>query len=165
VNYIGTAISAPYAPANFAASPVLPASLPIQAGDLIGIQTTSGNGLDSVGAATPVVGARAIAWALPALSSTAPDPADPLVDDLEMAVRATIRFCAVPDLKGKKLTKAIAALAAADCKLGAVKQPKGKRKRKKAKFVVRQSSPAGTSISDTAPIELKMGKKPKKKKK
>src|ERR1044072_3187944 len=61
VNYIGTGFSAPYAPGNFAASLVLPTSLPIQAGDLIGIQTTSGNGLDSVGASTPVLGARAIA--------------------------------------------------------------------------------------------------------
>ncbi len=50
----------------------------------------------------------------------------------------------------------------ADCTLGTVKRPKSKAKRKKARFVRSQSIAAGSSISDTAPVDLKLGKKPGK---
>lgn len=163
-SYIGTGKSADYTPASFEASPVVPTSLPIKAGDLIGLETTSGNGLDVFGGASPTPGATGVGWALPALSSTEPDASFPLEPDIEIALRATVRYCVVPDLNGMKLATATTALAAADCTLGAVTTPKKKSKRKKAKFVVRQSAPAGTSISDTAPIDLKLGKKAKKKK-
>jgi hypothetical protein len=46
-----------------------------------------------------------------------------------------------------------------------VKRPKSKSARKKAKFVKSQSVAPGTSISDTAPVDLKLGKKPKRHKK
>jgi hypothetical protein len=164
-SYIGTGKSADYTPASFEASPVVPTSLPIKAGDLIGLETTSGNGLDVFGAASPTPGATGIGWALPALSSTEPDESFPLVPDIEIALRATVRYCLVPDLARMKIAKAREILAAADCTAGAITKPKKKSKRKKAKFVVRQSSPAGTAISDTAPIDLKLGKKPKKKQK
>ena len=159
---VGT--SDPYEPASFAASPVISTSLPIKAGDQIGIETTTGNGFDATGVASGITGAKAIAW-VPHLAGGQTRSADPLVDDSEIALNAVVRYCAVPSLKGKKLGAAKSALAAADCTLGNVKRPKSKAARKKAKFVKSQSAAPGTSISDTAPIDLKLGKKPKKHKK
>jgi beta-lactam-binding protein with PASTA domain len=106
-------------------------------------------------------GGTAIAWA-PHLASGQTRSADPLPDGTEIALQATVRFCSVPALKGKKLGAARQALAAADCTAGAVKKPKKKAARKKAKFVKSQSAAPGTSISDTAPIDLTLGKAPKK---
>jgi hypothetical protein len=159
---VGT--SDPYAPANFAASPVISTNLPIKAGDLIGIETTTGNGFDATGVASGVTGAKSIAW-VPHLAPGQTRSSDPLVDDKEIALNALVRYCAVPSLKGKKVGAAKAALASADCTVGTVKRPKSKTARKKAKFVKSQSVAPGTSISDTAPIDLKLGKKPKKHKK
>jgi hypothetical protein len=152
-----------YKPANFAASPVIPTSLPVKAGDLIGIETTTGNGFDATGIAT-TPGASAVAWTFPHLQPGPPRTPDPLVANSELALRATVRYCAVPSLRGKKLAAARAALAAADCTFGKAKKPKKKSLRKKAKFVKSLSVAPGTSISDTAPIDLRLGKKPGKKK-
>lgn len=157
---VGT--SAPYQPANFAASPVIPTSLAIKAGDMIGIETTTGNGFDATGIAT-TAGASAIAW-VPHLAAGPARGADPLAPNNEVALNAVVRYCAVPNLRGKKLAAAKSALAAADCTFGKAKKPKKKSKRKKAKFVKSLSVAPGTSISNTAPIDLTLGKKPKKKK-
>jgi hypothetical protein len=162
--FSNVATSDPYAPANFAASPVIKTNLPIKAGDQIGIETTSGNGFDATGVTGGVAGAKGIVWA-PHLAPGQTRSADPLVDGSEIALNATVRYCAVPNLKGKKLGAAKSALASSDCTVGNVKRPKSKSARKKAKFVKSQSVPPGTSISDTAPIDLKLGKKPKRQKK
>jgi hypothetical protein len=153
-----------YHPVNFAASPAITTSLPIKAGDLLGIETTTGNGFDAVGLAAGVSGATAIAW-VPHLASGQTRSSDPLVAGNEIALQATVRFCSVPTLKGLKVGAAKQALAAANCTVGAVKKPKKKAARKKAKFVKAQSAAPGTSISDTAPIDLTLGKAPKKHKK
>jgi hypothetical protein len=162
--FSNVATSDPYAPANFAASPVIPTNLPIKAGDRIGIETTSGNGFDATGVAGGVTGATGVVWA-PHLAPGQTRSADPLVDGSEIALNATVRYCAVPNLKGKKIGAARRVLAAADCTVGTVKRPKSKSARKKAKFVKSQSVAPGTSISDTAPVDLKLGKKPKRHKK
>ena len=70
----------------------------------------------------------------------------------------------MPNVIGKKQAAASDALAAADCSVGQILKPKQKAKRKKAKFVRSTSVPAGTAVSDTTPIDLSFGKKPKKKK-
>jgi hypothetical protein len=155
--------SDPYHPVNFAASPVITTSLPIRAGDLIGIETTTGNGFDAVGFAGGVSGASGIAW-IPHLASGQTRSADPLVTG-EIALQATVRFCSVPNLVGTKVGAAKQALAEANCTVGALKKPKKKAARKKAKFVKSQSAAPGTSISDTAPIDLTLGKAHKKHKK
>ena len=49
-------------------------------------------------------------------------------------------------------------LAAADCALGKVRRPKNEAIRKKAKFVKTESAVAGSSVSDTAPVDLMLGK-------
>ena len=88
--------------------PQIPTSLPIKAGDLVGFENTTGNGFDGVGVAQMVSGASAVSW-IPHLAEGQSRPADPLVGGTEIALNATVRYCAVPDLKGKKLAGAKAA--------------------------------------------------------
>jgi hypothetical protein len=153
-----------YKPVNFAASPVIPTSLPVQKGDLIGLETTTGNGFDAIGTDDGIAGATARGWALPHLSPGPPRAGDPLVADIELALQAVVRYCQVPKLKGKRLKAAKKALGAAGCTVGKVKRPKGEA-RKAARFVRKQTAPVGSSISDTAPVGIKLGPKPPKKKK
>jgi PASTA domain-containing protein len=75
---------------------------------------------------------------------------------LEEGVSATVRYCLVPNLRGKKPKAARQELRAADCTVGTKKKSK---KRKKKKKVLGQSVPAGTSISDTQPVNFKVSRK------
>jgi hypothetical protein len=149
-----------YEPVDFAASPVIPVSLPVLKGDLIGIETTTGNGFDAVGIDDGVTGAAGLAWTFPHLAPGPPRAGDPLVAGSELAMQAVVRYCAVPKLKGKRVKAARKALAAGGCTLGKIKRPKGKA-RARAKFVRKQTVPAGSSISDTAPVGIKLGPKRK----
>lgn len=154
---IGAGTSAPQA-LNLpsATSPSLPASLPIRAGDILGIDNLGAN--DQIGEA-PFPQAK---WAhfitgVPDGSTAVPAGT---VTGFELGVQAAVRYCVVPDVKGKKLKAAKKALAAADCTVGAIR-PTSKRARRTARFVKKQGVAAGNSISDTAPIDLKLGKAPK----
>jgi hypothetical protein len=159
--YSNAGTSDAYQPANFAASPVIPVSLPVLKGDLIGIETTTGNGFDAVGIDDGIPGATARAWTFPHLAPGPPRTGDPLVAGSEIAMQAVVRYCAVPKLKGKRVKAARKALTAGGCTLGKVKRPKGDA-RAGAKFVRRQTAPAGSSISDTAKVGIKLGPKPQK---
>jgi hypothetical protein len=76
----------------------------------------------------------------------------------EVAISATVRYCLVPKLKGKTGKAARQALHAADCTVGTVS--KGK-KRRPVKSVLSQSVKAGSSISDTLPVDLRISRKKK----
>jgi hypothetical protein len=70
--------------------------------------------------------------------------------------------CVVPKLAKKSLGQAKSALKAAHCALGKVSKPK----KAKGALVVKSSKPgAGTSLAAGAKVGLKLGPKPKKKKK
>lgn len=70
--------------------------------------------------------------------------------------------CTVPKLAGKTLGQAKKALTAAHCTLGKVTKPK----KKKGKLVVKSSKPgAGSVLAENSKVDLKLGPKPKKKKK
>ena len=139
-----------------------PTNLPIQPGDFVALRNS--NGTDKIGV-IQFAGARNRIF-LPALAVGAPpDEAAATGSTIEYGLQATVRYCVVPNLAKLKLAAAQAALTAADCKAGAIKKPKGKKARKKAKYVRSQSVAPGTSISDTQPIDLTLGKKAKKKKK
>jgi len=77
----------------------------------------------------------------------------------EYVYQATVRYCLAPSVVGMKLGRARKALAAADCAVGSVTPPK---KQRKGKYVRSQGVPAGSSVSDTAPIGLRVGRQPKK---
>jgi hypothetical protein len=71
--------------------------------------------------------------------------------------------CTVPKLKGKSLGQAKSALKAANCTPGKVTKPKGKKG--KGPLVVKSSSPAaGSTHPEGTKVNLKLEKKPKKKK-
>jgi beta-lactam-binding protein with PASTA domain len=74
--------------------------------------------------------------------------------------------CVVPKLKGKALGQAKSVLKAAHCTLGKVTKPKAKKGKKTAPLVVKSSKPgAGATLSEGAKVGIKLGPKPKKKKK
>jgi hypothetical protein len=134
-----------------------PTSLPIQAGDLLGVRNT--NNSDQLGLLTaPASVAPAF---LPALVDGAP-PRSPGNGTGEFGIQAEVRYCKVPKVRGLKLAKAKKKLAKADC----ASKIRGKDKKKgKDKSVRSQDAAPGTFISDTQKIGLKLGDKSKGEKK
>ncbi len=143
------------------ATQTFPASLPIRAGQIAGFDSS---GTMDTFASEIVPGATYTEWNPPLADGSALPYTNPYGADAVIAFNADVRYCVVPALTGKKLGAARRALAAADCALGKIVRPKKKARRKKAKFVRTVSVVAGSSISDTAPIDLTLGKKRHKKK-
>lgn len=89
----------------------------------------------------------------------------------ELLLQATIKFCKVPDLTGKTLADAQAALTAADCGTATVttkKLKKSKKNKKKKGTILSQTTTAGTTSAPGTAVEvtvagLKKVKKAKKK--
>jgi hypothetical protein len=154
--------ASPLAPLAVAGtSPSIPVSLPIKVGESVAMNIGDGLGGPGFGAYryvnTPGASHRYIIPPLtpggaPANGATSPDA--------YVVYNAAVRYCVVPDLKGKKLGQARSALAAADCTVGSIRP--AKKKKRKHKVVVSQGVAAGTSVSDTAPIDLRLGKRKKK---
>jgi hypothetical protein len=83
-------------------------------------------------------------------SCTCPGPGNP------------IKRCVVPNLIGKNLVGARAALARARCKLGTVRKPK-REGSKLGRLVVKSSKPgAGATLPVDREVELRLGPKPRK---
>jgi hypothetical protein len=141
-----------------APSPPQPTSLPIKKGDLIALADGGGTNLAESNTGSSVILPSKAEVGAPAQSPFSTSAANNYV------FNATVRYCLVPNVIGKKEPAARSALAAADCPVGQILKPKKGVKRKKAKFVRATSVPAGTAVSDTTPIDLSFGKKPKKKK-
>jgi beta-lactam-binding protein with PASTA domain len=77
-----------------------------------------------------------------------------------------VEGCIVPKLKGKTPGQAKSAIKAAHCTLGKVTKPKAKKGKKLGPLVVKSSKPgAGTVLAEGSKVNLKLGPKPKKKKK
>jgi len=140
-----------------APSPPQPTNLPIKKGDLIALVDGGGTSLAQSTTGSSVVLPSAAVVGGPAQSPFSTSDTD------NFAFNATVRYCLVPGLIGKKEAAARSALAAANCPVGQILKPKKRAKRKRAKFVRATSVPAGTAVSDTTPIDLTFGKKPKKK--
>ena len=153
--YTGAGTGPPQTPTTNATE-TFPANLPIKTGQIVGYDNT--NNSDTIGFAT-ATGATYTDWN-PALADGATLPyTNPYGADAEIGVNADVRYCIVPALTGMKIGAARQALAAADCTVGKIRRPTNKARRKKAKFVRAESAVAGSSISDTAPIDLVLGKK------
>lgn len=158
--YTGAGTGPPQTPTT-GGTETFPASLPITAGQIVGFDNTGAGDTFSSMAAP---GATYTDWNPPLADGSSLPYTNPYGADYEIAFNADVRYCVVPPLTGKKLGVAEQALAAADCALGRIVRPKKKAKRKKAKFVRAESVAAGSSISDTAPVDLTLGKKRHKKK-
>jgi hypothetical protein len=129
--------------------------IPVAAGDLIGYHRNAGTCLTDTGNTADIIGIKGGDLAPGTVSAFSTS------GTRQIPISATVRYCVVPNLLGLRLAPAMQALSAASCTLGTVRRPKNKRKRRKAKFVRSVNVAAGTAISDTAPIDLALGKKPK----
>ena len=128
-----------------------PLNLAVKQGDLFGVIGQENSRLGAINRPGGSYG-----YFVPPLQpgqSRPPDFGGPA--SVEYAIAATVRYCLVPNLKGKKPKQARQALKAADCTIGTKKKSKKRRKKKK---VVGQSAPAGASISDTAPVNFKVSR-------
>ena len=132
-----------------------PTSLPIRKGDFFGINIPN-SGVIAYRAG-PGAGTGTL-YSPPLADSGPPVAAFDNYPNEEEMMAATVRYCIVPKVKGKSPKAARKALTAADCKVGKTKKSK---KRQKKKKVLSQSVAPGTSISDTAPIDLKVSQKQK----
>ena len=126
--------------------------LPIKKGEYFGVDGGGGASLS----AAPTPGATSLYFE-PALANGAPGSAPVATNPEEDAISATVRFCKVPKMKGLSGKAARQALNAADCRIGQVT----KGKRKPIKKVLKQGVKAGTSISDTQPVNLTISRKKK----
>jgi hypothetical protein len=154
-----TALNFPLAP-----SPIQPASLPIQKGDFPVLNVTAGG---HIGVSSAVdAGAGADDYFDPALATGGEGTLNSSDDPGQFIFNVTIRYCVVPDLKGRSLGAAKQALTAADCTFGKKIKPKiRKKKRKKlgvSPRIASQTVAPGTSISDTAPVDVTFGTKKKR---
>jgi len=127
--------------------------IPIKKGDYFGVDGASPAELSQ--ASLP--GATSLYFE-PALVDAGGEQAPVGVNPDEVAISATVRYCLVPKLKGKTGNAARQALLAADCTIGQIS--KGK-KRRKVKSVLSQSVKAGSSVSDTQPVNLTISRKKK----
>jgi hypothetical protein len=138
---------------------IFSASLPIRAGDFVGLDLVDSGSSVAFQDAGPSAGSTVYEWGNDGfLADGATAPPAYTYPDGELAFNAEVRYCVVPDVLGKKLKKAKAALAAADCTVGRI-SPKKKKKRRSRKYVISQSAAIGASISDTEPVDVALGKR------
>jgi hypothetical protein len=164
--------SAGFSPLDSGLTAPLPTSLPIKAGDLLGFDFA--DIADQIGVKVPIPGSSIMYRTPPWPNDGTPSAPTFSNDDVEYGFNAVVRYCAVPTIVGRKLAAAKLELTQADCTLGKVTTAKkrkkkskvavtAKKKKKKPVTVVKaQSVPAGSSISDTAPIDLTLALKRKK---
>lgn len=133
-----------------------PASLPISQGDYIGL-LTGGDDDDVPQKTTNGVTANLIA------NNFLGQPADGAAANLladeqhDLLLQATVKFCKVPNLQGKKLKAAKKALAAADC-AAKVSKKKGAKKKQRGK-VIKQKKKAGFTAPPGTQVPIVVGKK------
>jgi hypothetical protein len=127
-------------------------SIPIKKGEYFGVDGASPARLSSVATA----GSTSLYFD-PALGEADGGSGPFGTNSTEDALSAVVRYCQVPKMKGLSGKAARQALNAADCRLGTVT----KGKKKPIKKVLKQGVKAGTSISDTQPVDLTIARKKK----
>jgi hypothetical protein len=130
-------------------------SLPIRQGDAIGVdagaaaeglpQFTSTNATDVIGFAPTFADGNIAAFTDVPLH--------------ELLLQATVAFCNVPSVKGRKIGAAKQALTAADC-TPKVKKKEARKKKNRAK-VLKQKKQPGTTAAPGTVVTILVGKKPK----
>ena len=124
------------------------ATLPIAAGDRIGLASDSPSATLGTGDSTP--GAVFNAYVPPLTDNAAPRNSN-VTGARELGFNATVvSNCIVPRVKGKTVKKATKKLRAAGCS-------RGKVKKKGARRVTRQKPPAGTEVPPGTPVRLTLG--------
>jgi PASTA domain-containing protein len=125
-----------------------PASLPIKAGDSIGLASNSAT--STLGTSDTTPGAAFDAYIPPLTDNGAPRTAT-TSGTRELGFNATVvSNCVVPKVKGRTLKKATKKLRAAGCTRGKVKKKGGKR-------VTRQKPRSGTEVPPGTRVKLTLG--------
>lgn len=140
---------------NNAGLQTFPSGLLVKPGDLIALVLSGGPPVKEAG---PAPGATISEWTSPFYYGDSRPP-DNIFNNSELAYNATVEYCLVPKLKGMKLGTAKKALANGGCRVGEVTKPK----KGKGKFVKSQGAAPGTALADQAVVDLKLGRKSKKK--
>lgn len=188
--FAGSSAISPAVPDAMDVARVYPASVPIQQGDRIGLESISGPGVP-LHTGAPAAAGDTLAYFPTATGdgTTHAFTADPM-GAREVLLQATIRSCRVPSVVGQAEATATAALSAAECTAAVTKQPLQLRRVKKslpkkrkaairaenarlqaqAGIVLSQSVPPGATLGITGPgVGLSVGEvvppPPKKKKK
>jgi hypothetical protein len=126
----------------------LTATLPIEAGDSVGLASDSASSTLGNSDATP--GAAVDFYVPPLTDNTAPRTAS-TSRSRELGFNATVvSNCVVPKVKGRTVKKAARKLLAAGCTKGKVKKKGGQR-------VTKQKPPAGTEVPPGTPVKLTLG--------
>jgi hypothetical protein len=126
------------------------ANLPIQQGDLIGVDPT--NNSDTLGAADGLAGSMGLLF-FPELADGGPGVAPELSAPGEIGINAQVLLnCVVPKLKGKKVGAAKRALRKAGCDPPRIKKKKGQG----GKFVGKQNPKPGKEIPGDRAVVLKL---------
>jgi PASTA domain len=157
----GTAFATSTVPAGPDVVVTSPTSLPIEAGDAIGIQLgPATNGFPTQATMTGPGDALAHSPSVPDGSDvTFIGPSEPY----QLLVQATVTYCQVPSLVGLRVPDAVQQLTAHDCAAKVIRKPK--RKKKKRGKVLQQLTAAGTIGQPGTEVTVVVGKKPKKKRK
>jgi hypothetical protein len=179
--YSSVATSAPETPSG-EATQVFATDLPIQAGDVIGIETSHAS--DRIGAAAGAAGVNGFNWIPPLVDGGAAAPAHTFEFPDELGFNADVESvepvvvpapiptpaptstlpapvapppptCTVPKLKGKSLKASKKKITAADCKVGKVTKKKGVST--KAGKVVSQSPKVETSKAAGSRVNVTLG--------
>jgi hypothetical protein len=160
--FIGAGSSSPATPTGLGVQS-FNTHLRILTGELIGLQSSANTDTISLTPTSPAPTSYFF-FTTPLVDGGAPQTPSGS-QTREIAFQATlVSDCTVPDVKFQKLAPAQAAITAAGCANGTVTRPAKKKARKKAKFVVAQSPAAGNKVDGLTPVNLTLGKKPKKKK-
>ncbi|MGC1799689.1 MAG: hypothetical protein WA701_04815 [Solirubrobacterales bacterium] len=123
----GTAFASSTVPSGPDAILTFPTSLPIEAGDAIGLQLGPGTtGMPTQ--ATMAGPGDTLTW-----GSSAPDGSITIFtgdsSPYQVLVRATVTYCAVPDVSHQRVPQALQLLGSQDCAAKIVRKPKRKRKK------------------------------------
>lgn len=153
VTYLGsgTASAPSPVPASGNAIYTYPASLPIYAGEAIGLHVAGADGLP-VRITTSAVDRIAVG---PPMSDNSPGPLPTAYTGLEVLLQATVEFCRVPKLKGIARKKAKNRLRAAGCGVQVKKQKASGKKRGK---VIGQKPPKGETVPPGTPVRIFVGR-------
>jgi hypothetical protein len=172
-SYSSVATSTPQTPTG-EATQEFATDLPIQAGDVVAIETSHAS--DRIGAAAMATGVNAFDWIPPLVDGGASAAPHTFEIETELGFNADVEYespavlpgpqivvplntpeanCVVPKLSGKKLKAVKKKLVAADCKLGKVKKLNGATA--KTGKVKKQSPKPGKVLALGSKVSVKLG--------
>jgi hypothetical protein len=160
LTFAGSSAVSPPVPNSADAIRDYAAAVPIQQGDLVGLQSVSGTGVP-LHTGGPATASDNIAYRSTDAADGTTQPFSTTNGDIkEVLLRATVSFCRVPAVARLKRAAAEAALSAAGCgvKVTTKKLKRTKKGKKRRGKVLTQAPAAGSTVAPGAPVEIKVAK-------